>query len=67
VFFESPNGAFSCIATVAVGQHQLVLRIIGGEEILQIGRYLIVESLEFGLENLDRELLMDVIIGLEPF
>jgi hypothetical protein len=66
VFFGSSDGAFSGIAAMAVGRHQLVLHIIGGEKILQSGRCLIVESLEFWFETLDREFLMDVIIGLDP-
>jgi hypothetical protein len=34
VLFESPDGAFSGIAAMAVGRHQLVLNVIGGEKIL---------------------------------
>jgi hypothetical protein len=52
---------------MAVGRHQLVLHIIGSEKILQSGRCLVVESLEILFETLDREFLMDVIIGLDPF
>jgi hypothetical protein len=47
------------------GGHQLVLHAIGCEKVLQSGRCLIVESLEFLFETLDREFLMDVIIGLD--
>jgi hypothetical protein len=50
-----------------VGRHQWVLHVIGGEKVLQIGRCLVVKSLEFWFESLDREFLMDVIIGLDPF
>jgi hypothetical protein len=67
LFFESPNGEFSGIAMVASGRYQLLLHIIGGEKVLQSGRCLAVESLEFWLETLDREFLMDGIIGLDPF
>jgi hypothetical protein len=67
VFFESPNGAFSGIETVAVGRYKLVLHVIGGEKVLQSGRCLVVESLEFWFEALDREFLMDGIIGVDPF
>jgi hypothetical protein len=34
---------------------------------LQSGRCLVVESLEFWFEALDSEFFMDVIIGLDPF
>jgi hypothetical protein len=67
VFFESSDGAFSSIAEMAVGRHQLVLHVICGEIILQSGRCLVVESLDFWFETLDREFLMDVITGLDPF
>jgi hypothetical protein len=66
VFFESSDGAFSGIAAMAVGRHQLVLHIIGGEKILQSGRCLVVESLEFLFETLDSEFLVDGIIGFDP-
>jgi hypothetical protein len=66
VLFESLDGAFIGIAAVAVGRHQLVLHVIGGEETLH-GECLVVESLEFRSETLDRELLMDGIIGFQPF
>jgi hypothetical protein len=52
VRFESSDGSISGIAAMTVGQHQLVL--------------LGVNSLEFWFETLGRELLMDVIIGLDP-
>jgi hypothetical protein len=67
VLFESSDGAFSGIAAMAVRRHQLVLHITGGEKILQSGRCLVVESLEFWFKTLDSELLMDGIIGLDPF
>jgi hypothetical protein len=67
LFFESSDGAFSGIAAVAVGRHQLVLHVIGGEDILQSSRCLVVKSLEFWFKILDHELLMDVIMGLDPF
>jgi hypothetical protein len=66
VFLKSSDGAFSGIAAVAVGRHQLVLHVIGGEKVLQSGRCLVVESLEFWFETLDSEFLMDVTIGLDP-
>jgi hypothetical protein len=46
VFHESPNGAFGGIAEIAVRGHRLISDIIDGEEVLQIGRCLVVESLE---------------------
>jgi hypothetical protein len=67
VLFESSDGALIGIAAMAVRRHQLVLHIIGGEKILQIGRCLVVESLEFWFETLDSEFLMDGIIGLDSF
>jgi hypothetical protein len=62
VFFEGPDGAFRGVVEMAVRRHQLVSDIIDGEKILQSGRCLIVESLEFWLETLDSELSMDGII-----
>jgi hypothetical protein len=67
VIFERLDGAFSGIAAMAFGRHHLVLHVIGSETNLQSGRCLVVESLEFWFDTLDRELLMDVIIGLDPF
>jgi hypothetical protein len=67
VFFEGPDGAFYSAATMAARWHQLVSDIVDGEEILQSGRCLVVESLEFWLETLDSELLMDGIICFDPF
>jgi hypothetical protein len=67
VIFKCADGAFSGVAAVAVGRQQLVLHVIGGEKVLQSSRCLVVESLEFWFETLDSELLMDVIIGLDPF
>jgi hypothetical protein len=67
VLFESSDSAFRGIGAMSVRRHQLVLHIIGGEKILQSGRNLVVESFDFWFETLDRELLMDVIIGLDPF
>jgi hypothetical protein len=52
---------------MAVRWHQLVSDIIDGEEILQSGGCLIVESLEFWLETLDSELLMNGVICFYPF
>jgi hypothetical protein len=36
-------------------------------KILQSGRCLVVKSLEFWFEILDREFLMDLIMGIDPF
>jgi hypothetical protein len=47
VFFEGPDGAFRGVAAMAVRRRQLVIDIIDGEEILQSGVCLVVESLEF--------------------
>jgi hypothetical protein len=62
VLFEGQDGAFRGVAAMAVRRHQLVSDIIDGEETLQSGGCLVVESLEFWLEPLDSELLMDGII-----
>jgi hypothetical protein len=67
VFLESPDGAFHIIASMTVGWNQLISDIIDGEEILQSGRCLVVESLEIWFETFDRELLMDAVICFEPF
>jgi hypothetical protein len=67
VFFEGPDGAFRGVAAMTVRWHQLVSNIIDGEEILQSDRCLVFESLEFWLETLDSELLMNGVICLDPF
>jgi hypothetical protein len=67
VFFEGPDGAFRGVAAMAVRRHQLVSDIIDGENNLQSGGCPVVESLEFWLETLDSELLMDSIICFDPF
>jgi hypothetical protein len=67
VFLESPDGAFRGVAAMSVRWHQLVSDIIDGGEILQSVGCLIVESLEFWLETLDRELLMNGVICVDPF
>jgi hypothetical protein len=64
VFLESPDGAFRGVAAMTVRRHQLVIYIIGGEKVLQNGRCLVVESLEFWFEALDSEFLMDGIVSL---
>jgi hypothetical protein len=51
---------------VAVRRHQLIIYVNGGEKILQSGRCLVVESLEFWFEALDSELLMYGIICFDP-
>jgi hypothetical protein len=67
VLFESSDGVLSGVAAMAVRRHQLVIYIIGVEKVLQSGRCLVVESLEFWFETLDNKFLMDGIIGLDPF
>jgi hypothetical protein len=67
VFFEISDGALRGVAAMAVRRHQLVVDIIGGENILQSGLRLVIESLEFWLETLDNEFLMDVLICFDPF
>jgi hypothetical protein len=52
---------------MTVRRHQLVSNIVDGEEILQSGRCLFVESLELRFETLDCELLMNSVICLDPF
>jgi hypothetical protein len=66
VLFEGPDGAFRGVAEMAVRRHQLVINVIYGEEILQSGGYLVVESLELWLETLDSELLMNGVICFDP-
>jgi hypothetical protein len=67
VFFEGPDGAFRGVMAMAVRSHQLVSDIIDGEESLKIGRCPVVESLEFWIETLDSELLMNGVICFYPF
>jgi hypothetical protein len=67
VSFESADGAFLCVATVAVRRYQLIIHVIGGEHIIQSGRSLVVESLELWFEDLEGEFLMEGIICLDPF
>jgi hypothetical protein len=59
VFFEGPDGAFRGVAATSVRWQELLIDIIDGEEILQNGRCLVVESLEFWLETLDSELFVN--------
>jgi hypothetical protein len=51
VFLEGPDGAFRGVASMAVRWHQLVIYIIDGEEILQRGGCLVVESLEYPFQS----------------
>jgi hypothetical protein len=67
LFFEGPDGALRGVAAMAARRRQLVIDIIDGEEILQSGGCLVVESLELLLETLDSELLMDGIICFDHF
>jgi hypothetical protein len=67
LFFEGPDVAFRGVASMAVRWHQLISDIIDGEEILQSGRCLVVESLELRFETLDSELLMNGVICFDPF
>jgi hypothetical protein len=62
VFFEGPDGEFRGVSAMSVRWHQLVSNIIDGEEILQSGGCLVVESLEFWLETLDSDLLMNGVV-----
>jgi hypothetical protein len=52
---------------MTVGRQQLIIHVIGGEKMLQSGRCLVVESLEFWFETFGSEFLMDVIILIDPF
>jgi hypothetical protein len=52
---------------MTVGWNQLISDIVYGEEILQRGQCLVVESLELWFETFDRELLMDAVICFDPF
>jgi hypothetical protein len=67
VLLEISDGAFSSAEVMAVGRHQLILYVIGGEKMIQSGLCLIVESLEFWFETFGSELLMEVIMGVDPF
>jgi hypothetical protein len=67
VLLEGPDGAFRGVALMTVRWNQLVSDIIDGEEILQSGGCLVVESLEFWLETLDSEILMNGVICFDPF
>jgi hypothetical protein len=62
VFFDGPGGALRGVAKMEVRWHQFISDIIDGEESLQSGGCLVVESLELWLEALDSQLLMDGII-----
>jgi hypothetical protein len=52
---------------MTVRRNQLIRDIFGGEEILQSGRCLVVESLELWFETFDCELLVDAVICFDPF
>jgi hypothetical protein len=52
VFFESPDGAFDEIASMAVWRHQLVLHIIGGEKIFKAADASLSRVWSFGLKPL---------------
>jgi hypothetical protein len=67
VFFKCSEVSFSGVAAVTVGRDQLVLHVIGGEKVLQSGRCLNVECLEFWFETLGRVFMVYVIICLDPF
>jgi hypothetical protein len=67
VLFEGPDCSFRGVAAMEVRWHQLLSAIIDGEESLQSSGCLVVESLDFWLETLYNELLMDGIICFDPF
>jgi hypothetical protein len=67
VFLGSYDGAFGGVASMAVRWHQSISDIIDGEEILQNGGCLIVESLELWFETLDCELLINAVILFDLF
>jgi len=48
VVFERANGTFGGIASVYVGQDQLIVNLFGGEVVLEGRRSFIVETLELG-------------------
>jgi hypothetical protein len=52
---------------MTVRRHQLIFDVIEGEEILQSGRCLFVESLELWFETFDCEILMDAVICFDLF
>jgi hypothetical protein len=67
VFFKSSDGSCIGVGAMKVGRDQLVLHVIGCEKVLQSGRCLVVESLEFWFETSGSEILMNVIICFDPF
>jgi hypothetical protein len=66
IILERTDGAFRSVASMEVGRNQLIIDILRGEEILQSGRRLVVESLELWFENFDRELFMDAAVCFDP-
>jgi hypothetical protein len=52
VLFESSDGAFSSIAAMAVGRHQLVLHIIGGGKKIKSADASLSRVWTFGLKPL---------------
>jgi hypothetical protein len=60
------SAAFRGDAAMTVRRHQLVSDVIDGEEILQSGGCLVVESFELWILTLDSELLMNAAICVDP-
>jgi hypothetical protein len=52
LFIESSDGTFSGIAAMEVGQHQLVIYVIGGEKIFKAADASLSRVWSFGLEPL---------------
>jgi hypothetical protein len=52
---------------MTVRRNQLIRDIVDGEEILQSGGCLVVESLELWFETFDCEFLLDAAICFDPF
>jgi hypothetical protein len=52
---------------MTVRRNQFISDFIDGEEILQSGRCLVVESLELWFESLDYELFMDAVVCFDLF
>jgi hypothetical protein len=51
---------------MTVRRNQLICDVIDGEEVLQSGQCLVVESLELWFETFDCELLMNAVIFFDP-
>jgi hypothetical protein len=67
VFLNNSNGSFSGVAAMKVGRNMFILHVIGSEKVFQSGGCFVVKGLKFGFETLGCELLMDVVVCVDPF